>query len=370
MEKLIFRKFFFDIIGFFLIGILCLSLIVWVIQAVNYLDFVSEDGHSFKVYIYYTFLSFPKIFSRLLLFIFFISIFYTILRYEEKNELVILWTNGIKKKKFLNFIIKISFLLIIVQIILNAFIVPKSQDIARSYIRSSNIDYFPSLLKSKKFINAVEGLTIFIDKKNDKGRLENIFLKEGDAEFSQIILAKQGLLKRIEKEYYLELYNGSIIDRSGSNTNLITFDQTKFNLSNFTTKTTIAPKIQEQSTGLLIKCIRNFYKYGLGFIERNLNCNKNSIPAVNEEIYKRLIVPFYILIISLVGGCLLLKSELQNNFNRHKILVFFVGIIFIILSQILSQYSNEFILKNIFILIMPFLISLMFYVLIQFKFKE
>ena len=370
MEKLIFRKFFFDIFGFFLIGILCLSLIVWVIQAVNYLDFVSEDGHSFKVYIYYTFLSFPKIFSRLLLFIFFISIFYTILRYEEKNELVILWTNGIKKKKFLNFIIKISFLLIIVQIILNAFIVPKSQDIARSYIRSSNIDYFPSLLKSKKFINAVEGLTIFIDKKNDKGRLENIFLKEGDAEFSQIILAKQGLLKRIEKEYYLELYNGSIIDRSGSNTNLITFDQTKFNLSNFTTKTTIAPKIQEQSTGLLIKCIRNFYKYDIGFIERNLNCNKNSIPAVNEEIYKRLIVPFYILIISLVGGCLALKSELQNNFNRHKILVFFVGIIFIILSQILSQYSNEFILKNIFILIMPFLISLMFYVLIQFKFKE
>ena len=370
MEKLIFRKFFFDIIGFFLIGILCLGLIVWVIQAVNYLDFVSEDGHSFKVYIYYTFLSFPKIFSRLLLFIFFISIFYTILRYEEKNELVILWTNGIKKKKFLNFIIKISFLLIIVQIILNAFIVPKSQDIARSYIRSSNIDYFPSLLKSKKFINAVEGLTIFIDKKNDKGRLENIFLKEGDAEFSQIILAKQGLLKRIEREYYLELYNGSIIDRSGSNTNLITFDKTKFNLSNFTTKTTIAPKIQEQSTGLLIKCIRNFYKYDIGFIERNLNCNKNSIPAVNEEIYKRLIVPFYILIISLVGGCLALKSELQNNFNIHKILVFFVGIIFIILSQILSQYSNEIILKNIFILIMPFLISLMFYVLIQFKFKE
>ena len=82
-------------------------------------------------------------------------------------------------------------------------------------------------------------------------------------------------IKRWKRKYYLELYNGSIIDRSGSNTNLITFDQTKFNLSNFTTKTTIAPKIQEQSTGLLIKCIRNFYKYDLGFIERNLNCNKN-----------------------------------------------------------------------------------------------
>ena len=30
---------------------LSLTLIVWVIQSVNYLDFVSEDGHSMKVYL-------------------------------------------------------------------------------------------------------------------------------------------------------------------------------------------------------------------------------------------------------------------------------------------------------------------------------
>ena len=106
------------------------------------------------------------------------------------------------------------------------------------------------------------------------------------------------------------------------------------------------------------------------FIERNLNCNKNSISVVNEEIYKRLIVPFYILIVSLVGSCLALKSELENNFNVHKILVFFAGMIFIILSQILSKYSSEFVLKNISILIMPFLVSLIFYLFIQFKLKE
>ncbi len=370
MEKLIFRKFFFDVINFFIIGILSLSLIVWVIQAVNYLDFVSEDGHSFKVYFNYTLLSFPKIFSRLLLFIFFISIFYTIIRYEEKNELLIFWTNGIKKKQFLNFIIKISIFLILIQIMLNAFIVPKTQDLARSYIRSSDIDFFPSLIKSKKFINAVENLTIFIDKKNDKGQLENIFLKEGNAETSQIILAKQGLLKRINKEYYLELYNGSIVDRSNKNTNLIFFDKTEFNLSNFATKTTIAPKIQEQSTKLLIKCMWNISKFETGFIERNLNCNENSISMIYEELYKRLIAPFYLLIISFIGGCLALKSEIQNNFNRHKLLIFILGIIFIVLSQILSHYSTELIFKNILILIFPFLISFIFYLFLQLKLKE
>ena len=44
-------------------------------------------------------------------------------------------------------------------------IVPFSQDKARSYIRDSNIDYLPLLIKPKKFIDTVEKLTIYTDKK-------------------------------------------------------------------------------------------------------------------------------------------------------------------------------------------------------------
>ena len=38
-----------------------MGLIVWTLQAVNYFDFVSEDGHGLKVYFSYTILNFPKI---------------------------------------------------------------------------------------------------------------------------------------------------------------------------------------------------------------------------------------------------------------------------------------------------------------------
>ena len=152
MEKLIFRKFFFDIIGFFLIGILCLSLIVWVIQAVNYLDFVSEDGHSFRVYFSYTLYSLPKIFNKLLPFMFFFSIFFTLIKYEEQNQTLIFWTNGIKRLAFLNVIISYSLLFLLLNILFSLLIVPYAQDKARSFIRESNIDYLPLLIKPKKFI--------------------------------------------------------------------------------------------------------------------------------------------------------------------------------------------------------------------------
>ena len=84
MKKLIYRSFLKDIGIFFILTTLSLSLVVWVIQSVNYLDLVSEDGHSLKVYFYTRYLPFPKLSAKYLMFSFFISVFYIILKYEEK----------------------------------------------------------------------------------------------------------------------------------------------------------------------------------------------------------------------------------------------------------------------------------------------
>ena len=153
MEKIIFRKFLADLLTFFFIVSLSLSLITWIIQSVNYLDFISKDGHGFKVYFSYISLNFPKIFSRLMIFSYFLSLFYIIQKYQSNNEILIFWTNGISKIKFINFIIKISIVFTIIQIILVYFIVPKFQDEARNFIRTSNVDLFSSLITEKKFID-------------------------------------------------------------------------------------------------------------------------------------------------------------------------------------------------------------------------
>ena len=86
MKKLIFKNLNTEITKFFFLSAISMSIIVWVIQAVNLLDFISEDGHSFKIYFMYSLLNLPKIFSRILPFMFFISVFYTMTKYEEKNQ--------------------------------------------------------------------------------------------------------------------------------------------------------------------------------------------------------------------------------------------------------------------------------------------
>ena len=87
MNKLIFRKLSFDILTFFLLSSVAISMIVWVIQGVNLLDIVSEQGHGLKVYFFYTLLNLPKIFSKLLIFTYFLTLFVVLIRYEENNDL-------------------------------------------------------------------------------------------------------------------------------------------------------------------------------------------------------------------------------------------------------------------------------------------
>ena len=189
------------------------------------------------------------------------------LKYEENNEILVYWIHGIKKIDFINNILKLSLIVLIIQLLLNLFIVPKTLDTARSYLRSSNIDYFPSLIKSKKFIDAVNNLTIFIERKNSNGEFENIFLKDKySEENSQIISAKKGRIIKRDQEHLLILDEGKIINIDEKKVTNIKFSKTEFNLSKYTTQSTVWPKVQELKTSDLIDDMINYENLKIAYI--------------------------------------------------------------------------------------------------------
>ena len=108
MKKIIFKKLIEDVTKFFLLTSISLSLIILVVQAVSFLDYISEDGHGFVTYFGITILNLPKIYTRVMPFCIFITIFYIINKYEVKNELVLFWSIGIKKIKFINVLVTFS----------------------------------------------------------------------------------------------------------------------------------------------------------------------------------------------------------------------------------------------------------------------
>ena len=366
MKKLIFRKILKDILYFFLLVSLSVTLIVWVIQAVNFLDIVSEDGHGLEIYFKYTLLNFPKIFSRTLIFIFFLSVFYTILKYENNNELIVFWSNGITKKKFINVIIVFSLLFMITQILFTTYFVPSSQNKARSYIRTSNIDFFPSLLKEKKFIDTVSNLTIFIEEKNQDGILKKIFLKEDISQNnSQIIYAKEGKIINANNKTYIKLFEGEIINTKNKKINVFSFSETEIDLSKYKTKTTTYPKIQELPTFALLNCVLidpiNFISSKANV---NFNCEKNNTKIFFQEFFKRLYMPLYIPLMALISSLLILRSKDNFRFNKFKNSIFIIGISIIILSEVTVRYFGTNMISNISFLFLPLILFFITYSII------
>ena len=370
MKKLIFRRFSIDIAGFFLLAVISIGLIVWIIQAVNYLDFVSEDGHSLKVYFMYSVLSLPKIVGKLTIFVFFISVFFIISKYEDKNEMIVFWTSGVKKIEFINNLFKISLILLIFQLLFNLLLIPKSQDSARSFLRNSEIDFFPFLIKSKKFIDTVSDLTIFIDNKDNNGIFENVYIQDNsNEEKTQVVLAKKGILGKKNDNIFLILYAGKILNIDSKKTSIVNFQKTEFNLSKFTTKTILFPKIQEQKTANLLQCLNSFYKYNKTYNTKLFRCEASVIDSISREMYRRLVSPLYILVVSLIASLLIIKSKNDFSYSRFKFITFLAGISLIIFAEISIEFITDNLLKNSILVVFPLIVILIMYLYLNSKSK-
>jgi len=363
MKKIVYRKLANDCTKFFFLIIFTISIIIWVLQAVNYLDFVIEDGHGFLVYFNYTLLSFPKIFSKIFPFSIFLAFSYVLLRYENNNELVMFWNFGIKKIDFINFFIKLSFWFVLLSLILNAIIAPLTQNKARSFIRSSDLNFFESILKPKKFIDIVTHLTIYFDDKNEKNELKNIFLndKSGTNE-SQTTFAKKGVFKVRGSNRILVLYNGKTIKNVNGRVSEFKFSKTDFNISKFGSNSTTHQKTQENSTIELIKCLLILENFKSDFEnERINNCIYKNLENIYEELYLRLIKPFYIIFLITLSLLLILKSKINPSFQSNKIKIFFFSFLFFIFSESSSKFITTDLFQNLIMSILPFIFVIMIY---------
>ena len=377
MKKILYRKFLTDCLIFFIIALISTSIIIWVIQAVNYLDIIIDDGRGYDVYLNYAILNFPKIVSKILPFAFFFSFSYVIAKYELKNELLIYWNFGINKITFVNFFLLFSLFLFLIQIILTAFIVPKSQSMARTIIRTSNYNFVDNFIKIKKFNAAVNDLTIYTESKDKDGNFNNIYIKKNTDENNfQITYAKKGVFKNNNGVAILELYNGENTNLFNEKITNFSFTKSEFNLSLFSTNTILVTKTQEHTTQELFDCIITLTNKSINdknkIKERVRNCEIKNLTNITAELYKRLVIPMYLPGLMLIALLLIIHSKEKINYSRYRLIIFLLGFFLIVFSESTLRFVNNFFFNNLIIILIPIITAcfLYFYFRAKFNFKK
>ena len=252
--------------------------------------------------------------------------------------------------------------------------VPKSQDTARSFLRSSTVNFFDNFIKPRKFIDTIKGVTIYTDFKDKNGNLTNLYLKKefGENDF-QVTYAKRGEFKQIGTIPILVLYEGSTITSRNNDVTNFSFSKSDFSLADVESNSTTYKKTQEISSAKLLECIIKFYKLNREAFKSETklieNCSVNNIDNILKEFYKRFIIPFYIPILCLIPFLLITSSKENLNYDKLRLITFLFGLCAIIFSETTIRFISKVTIQNIGLIITPIFIFLLIYLFLFYKFN-
>ena len=340
MKNTIYKYIFYEYLRYFFVSLSALSVIVWTIQSVNFLDLVTEDGHAFRTFFLFSILTLSKVLTKLVPFCFLVALVLTITKLEKDNEIIAIWTSGLNKIYIVNLIFRISLIIMFFQLIFTSVINPTLLNLSRSIIKNSELQFVPSLLKEKQFNDTVEGLTIFVDDKSPDQQYYNIFIRDEGSALSKIgaesstIFAKSGRMSEDEKN--LILYNGNIQKlNADGDVSVVKFEKTVLNLEGISTKSISEPKIQETSTLSILNCITT-----RDTSAHNCQQNKKSLMDIKIEFNKRFGMPLYIPVISLICSFLLASRRDQKIYVYNTYIYGAISFVLLALAEIIVRYSG------------------------------
>ena len=364
-QNKIYQNYLIEILKNFFIILFALSIIAWTVRAVNFLDLIVENGYPVSTYFYYSFLNLFGIITRFFPLAFLVSISIFIVRQIQDKEFIILWTSGVKKIEIVNLFLNISFLVTFIYLTFSIFITPTALNKSRLLLGDNNTTSFIPTIRVQQFSDSFNGLTFIVDEKTDK-EIKNIFLQDSSnvlknissnkKNLSNTIIAKNGVIE----DRSMILFNGQIISSNKNNidSEVIKFEQLRIDLGDLQNTYIKQPKIQETSTVKLMACVNNNF-----FNEKG--CNEKLIKEIIPTLNRRIILPFFIPVITLIASFMLIN--LRKNFFLNHISIFLYSFLILLYSETIIRYTglSKFV-SNIFILTPPILI-LFFYFFLRLK---
>ena len=368
LQNKIYQNYLIDIFKTFLTILLGFTLIAWTVRAVNFLDLIVESGYPVLTYFQYSFLNIFGILTKFIPLSFLIALILFIIKQIQENELIILWTSGVKKIELVKLFFLFSVMISIFYLVFSSLITPLALNKSRQLLGKESLTSFLPTVKAQQFSDSFNGVTFIVDKKYNN-ELKNIFLQDNARVLKNIssnkkkalttIIASNGLIN----ENKMVMFNGQIIssDNNNQGNDIIKFDQLSVDLNNFKNRTIKQPKVQETSTITLLTCLE-------GSIFYNFSCEQNFKTEILPILNRRITLPLYFPIIALFASFLLIKSK--KRFLFSKVSVFLYCFLILLYAELIIRYTGiNNLISKLFIL-SPVVLSILVYIFLKFKFSN
>ena len=238
----------------FLAGLIALTGLVWVTQALRQIDLITNKGQSLLVFLTITGLTVPSLVAIIAPVALFAGVLYCLNRLNGDSELVVMSAAGVSPGRLLRPFVALFTLVFALEAALYLEVMPRSFDAIETLTTLVRADFIANYARPGAFSELGSGFVFHFRERAPDGSLRGVFMQDRrDAAHIVTYISEVG--KTIEKggETYLVLSKGSYQrpERSGDSA-IVTFEDYAIDLSQLIEKADTVKRPRERSTWQLI----------------------------------------------------------------------------------------------------------------------
>ncbi len=279
-----------------------LTSIVWLMQALRYIDFIVNQGVSILLFLKLTLMLVPFLLLTIIPPAFFCAVIFTYNKLQADSELVVMQSMGLDKWRLTMPALRVGLWFTLIAYFLALYLQPLSfrsfQDM-KVFLRNN---YVSILLQEGVFSNPVNGLTVFIRERNDDGTLKGILVQDSRKQGSAVtMMADRGIMVQTPSGPRFLLEHGNRQEMRKGKLSLLNYDSYTLDISLYTNAA------QDATPSVESLFLPDLMRYDDKVSEQENNRRYS-------EVHQRLLWPAYIVTLTLFA----LATMLSGSFNRRS----------------------------------------------------
>ncbi len=277
-----------------------LTSIVWLMQALRFVDFIINRGLSVGDFLYLTVLILPSLLTMILPIALLIAVVFIYHKLIGESELVVMQASGLSRFQLARPAMLAGFMVMVVTYAFTLYLLPTANRQFKDMKDFLRDNYASVLLQEEVFNHPVDGMTVFIRERSDTGKLTGILVHDNrDADQAITMMAESGTLVQTPSGPRFQLERGIRQERRDGRISWLNFDSYNLDLSYYTEKNMSRERDESE---------RYFDEL---WDTRGLN--QGQINTMRAEAHRRILWPCFALILSLFGVAMLTSGQ----FNRR-----------------------------------------------------
>jgi lipopolysaccharide export system permease protein len=212
--------------------------IVWLMQALRFVDFIINRGLSVSDFLYLTLLILPSLLTMILPIALLIAVVFIYNKLSNESELVVMKAAGLSRFELSYAAMIAGGLVMITTYVFTLYLQPTANRQFRDMKEFLRDNYASILLQEEVFNHPVDGMTVFIRERTDTGELKGILVHDNRKASAPItMMAEEGVLVQTPNGPSFKLEKGVRQERADGRVSWLNFDNYNLDLSYYTKQT-------------------------------------------------------------------------------------------------------------------------------------